>query len=76
MTGHQDETWESLIGWVTRRGSGKDAVIIYCCAVKRTWLSVIFHCNCLCKALLGEEVVSVCKQMQILLFFNYKYLMG
>lgn len=49
--GHQNETHGGLLGWVMRRGSEEGSMIIYCCAVKCTWLSITSLCGRLSQAL-------------------------
>lgn len=71
--GHQEETPSSLIGWVMHGAPENGSVIIYCCAVQHTWLTVMSPVMVSATLFWGEEIATVCKQMQSLLFFTFKY---
>ena len=71
--GHQEETPSGLIGWVMHGAPENGSAIIYCCALQRTWLTVMSPRMVSATLFWGEEVATVCKQMQGLLSFNYKY---
>ena len=67
--GNRNELLRGLIGPVTRLGSEKGSIMIYCWAVKGTWLSGISGCACPsqdCFWYSGE----CSQQMKNLLFFQ------
>lgn len=72
-TGRQEETPSGLIGWVMHGAPENGSVIIYCCAVQCTWLTVMSPVMVSATLFWGEEVATVCKQMQGLFSFTYKY---